>query len=101
MRHTVVTGQVSATDEVWDRLIRVNKSAKRFRKIGCIFYEKLCTIFGDTIATGSNAHPSTRSPSNDEDNDDDDDAALITPSRNEESSFDEDGSKRRGRCIES
>ncbi|XP_062102851.1 L10-interacting MYB domain-containing protein-like [Humulus lupulus] len=90
-----VTGEVSATDEVWDRLIRVNKSAKRFRKKGCKFYEKLCTIFGDTTATGSNAHPSTRSPSNDNDGDtNDDDATSISPStRNEESGFYEDGSK--------
>ena len=56
-----------------------------------MFYEKLCTIFGDTTATGSNAHPSTRSPSQDKDGDDDDDAQSISPStRNEES-----GSKRR------
>ncbi|XP_062082668.1 L10-interacting MYB domain-containing protein-like [Humulus lupulus] len=67
MGYNAVTGEVSATDEVWDKLLRVNKSAKRFRKKGCKFYEKLCTIFGDTTANGSNAHPSTRSPSNDDD----------------------------------
>ncbi|XP_062075404.1 uncharacterized protein LOC133779460 [Humulus lupulus] len=99
MGYNAMTGEVSATDEVWDKLIRVNKSAKRFRKKCCKFYEKLCTIFGDTTATGSNAHPSTRSPSNDGDNNDDD-ATTISPStRNEESAFDEDGSKRRGKST--
>ncbi|XP_062093766.1 uncharacterized protein LOC133799785 [Humulus lupulus] len=94
MGYNAVTGEVSGTDEVWDKLIRVNRSAKRFRKKGCKFYEKLCTIFGDTTATGSNAHPSTRSPSND------DDATSISPSTmNEESGFDEDGNKRRGKST--
>ncbi|KAF4401527.1 hypothetical protein G4B88_001721 [Cannabis sativa] len=32
---SVETGQVTAPDELWDRLIRVNKSAKKFRKKGC------------------------------------------------------------------
>ncbi|KAM6597084.1 hypothetical protein CsatA_007608 [Cannabis sativa] len=98
--YSEVTGQVTAPDEVWDRLIRVNKSAKIFRKKGCVLYKKLCTIFGDTTATGSNAHPSTRSPSIDLDNNDDDDAMSKSPSvRNQESSFDEDGSKRRDKST--
>ncbi|KAF4388209.1 hypothetical protein F8388_021039 [Cannabis sativa] len=92
---SVVTGQVTAPDEVWDRLIRVNKSAKKFRKKGCVLYGKLCVIFGDTTATGSNAHPSTRSPSINLDNDDDDAMSKSPSIRNQESSFDEDGSKRR------
>uniref|UniRef100_A0A803QX69 DDE Tnp4 domain-containing protein n=1 Tax=Cannabis sativa TaxID=3483 RepID=A0A803QX69_CANSA len=91
---SVVTGQVTAPDEVWDRLIRVNKSAKKFRKKGCVLYGKLCVIFGDTTATGSNAHPSTRSPSINLDNDDDDAMSKSPSIRNQESSFDEDGSKR-------
>ncbi|XP_062103744.1 L10-interacting MYB domain-containing protein-like [Humulus lupulus] len=105
MGYNAVTGEVSATDEVWDKLIRVNKSAKRFRKKGCKFYEKFCTIFGDTTTTGSNAHPSTRSPSNDGDTNlgrytNDDDATSISPStRNKESGFDKDGSKRRGKST--
>ncbi|XP_062085697.1 L10-interacting MYB domain-containing protein-like [Humulus lupulus] len=78
MGYNAVTGEVSATDEVWDKLIRVNKSAKRFRKKGCKFYEKLCTIFGATTATGSNAHPSTLSPSNDGDTNDDDATSIIS-----------------------
>ncbi|XP_062083372.1 L10-interacting MYB domain-containing protein-like [Humulus lupulus] len=99
MGYNAVTGEVSATDEVWDKLIRVNKSAKRFRKKGCKFYEKLCTIFGDTTATDSNAHPSTRSPSNDGDNNDDDATSISPSTRNEESGFDEDGSKRIGKST--
>ncbi|KAF4378544.1 hypothetical protein F8388_022365 [Cannabis sativa] len=96
---SVVTGQVTAPDEVWDRLIRVNKSAKKFRKKGCVLYGKLCVIFGDTTATGSNAHPSTRSPSINLDNDDDDAMSKSPSIRNQESSFDEDGSKRRGKST--
>ncbi|KAF4393892.1 hypothetical protein F8388_018383 [Cannabis sativa] len=78
---SVVTGQVTAPDEVWDRLIR------------------LCVIFGDTTTTGSNAHPSTRSPSINLDNDDDDAMSKSPSIRNQESSFDEDGSKRRGKST--
>ncbi|XP_062089184.1 L10-interacting MYB domain-containing protein-like [Humulus lupulus] len=99
MGYNAVTGEVSATDEVWDKLTRVNKFAKRFRKKGCKFYEKLCIIIGDTTATGSNAHPSTRSPSNDGDNNDDDATSISPSTRNEESGFDDDGSKRRERSI--
>ncbi|XP_062104050.1 uncharacterized protein LOC133815205 [Humulus lupulus] len=63
MGYNGVTGEVSATGEVLDKLIRVNN------------------------------------PSNDGENKDDD-ATLISPSnRNEESSFDEDGSKRRGKST--
>ncbi|KAF4347191.1 hypothetical protein G4B88_013156 [Cannabis sativa] len=99
IRFSVVTGQVTAPDEVWDRLIRVNKSAKKFRKKGCVLYGKLCVIFGDTTATSSNAHPSTRSPSINLDNDDDDAMSKSPSIRNQESSFDEDGSKRRGKST--
>ncbi|XP_062081051.1 uncharacterized protein LOC133785849 [Humulus lupulus] len=77
-------------------LIYVNKSTKRFRKKGCMFYEKLCTIFGDTIATGSNVDPSTRSPNDD---DDDDATSISLYTRNEENGFDEDGGKRRGKST--
>ncbi|PON93519.1 LOW QUALITY PROTEIN: hypothetical protein TorRG33x02_107970, partial [Trema orientale] len=75
----------------------VNKSAKKFKK-KCPFYEKLCIIFGDSTATGSNAHPSNRSPSrdidDDKDDDDDDDAISKSANRNQESSLDEDGYKK-------
>ncbi|KAF4376216.1 hypothetical protein F8388_018885 [Cannabis sativa] len=103
--YSEVTEQVSAPEEVWDGLIQVNKSAKIFRKKSCVLYKKSCTIFGDTTVTGSNAHPSTRSPSidldnNDDDDDDDDDTMSKSPSvRNQESSFDEDGSKRRDKST--
>ncbi|KAF4357000.1 hypothetical protein F8388_011016 [Cannabis sativa] len=96
---SVPTGQVTAPDELLDRLIQVNKSAKKFRKKGCVLYGKLCTIFGDTTATGSNAHPSTRSPSINLDNDDDDAMSKSPSIRNQESSFDEDGSKRRSKST--
>ena len=49
--------------------MQVHKFAKRFKKKGCPFYDKLCTIFGDTTATSSNAHPSTNDPSDDEEED--------------------------------
>ncbi|KAF4392534.1 hypothetical protein F8388_000661 [Cannabis sativa] len=72
---------------------QVNKLANKFRKKGCVLYEKLCIIFGDTTATGSSAHPSTL------DNDDDDAMSKSPSIRNQESSFDEDGSKRRGKST--
>ncbi|KAF4372768.1 hypothetical protein F8388_000935 [Cannabis sativa] len=62
--YSEVTGQVTAPDKVWDRLIRVNN------------------------------------PSIDLDNNDDDDAMSKSPSvRNQESSFDEDGRKRRDKST--
>ncbi|XP_062103254.1 L10-interacting MYB domain-containing protein-like [Humulus lupulus] len=88
MGYNAATGEVSATDEVWDKLIWVNKSTKIFRKKGCKFYEKLCSVYCDTTTTGSNAHYSTQSPSNDGDNDDDDATSISPSTRNEESGFD-------------
>ena len=49
--------------------MQVHKFAKRFKKKGCPFYDKLCTIFGDTTATGSNAHLSTNDPFDDKEED--------------------------------
>lgn len=48
----------------------MNKRAKKFRKSGCPHYEKLMRIFGDTTATGGNACPSTKLPSDSEDEND-------------------------------
>ncbi|ONK56923.1 uncharacterized protein A4U43_C10F14710 [Asparagus officinalis] len=53
--YTVSTGQISATEDT-------HKYARYFRRKGCKGYDKLCIIFGDTIATGDNAYPSTKSP---------------------------------------
>ena len=49
--------------------MKVHKFAKRFKKKGCPFYDKLRKIFGDTTATGSNAHPLTNDPSDDKEED--------------------------------
>ncbi|KAL2896631.1 L10-interacting MYB domain-containing protein [Bienertia sinuspersici] len=58
--------QLSADDVVWTKLYEKHKSAKTFRKKGCKHYDKLCTIFRDTTATGGSSHPSTQSPSDTE-----------------------------------
>ncbi|KAL2900283.1 L10-interacting MYB domain-containing protein [Bienertia sinuspersici] len=50
--YNAVTYQLSADDAVWTKLYKKHKSAKTFRKKGCKHYDKLCTIFGDTTATG-------------------------------------------------
>ncbi|XP_062103445.1 L10-interacting MYB domain-containing protein-like [Humulus lupulus] len=63
MGYNAVTREVSATDEAWDKLIRVNN------------------------------------PSNDGDTNDDDATSISPSTRNEESGFDEDGSKRRGKST--
>ncbi|KAH7672217.1 Cytochrome c/b562 domain-containing protein, partial [Dioscorea alata] len=66
--YVAATGQLIASEEIWQRLYGVNKMAKKFRKYGCPLYDKLCVIYGDTTATGSNARPSTHSPSDSEEN---------------------------------
>ncbi|KAF3457451.1 hypothetical protein FNV43_RR02109 [Rhamnella rubrinervis] len=60
-------GTITLDDTVWDNLIKVNKSAKKFRKKGCPHYEKLQVIYEDTMATGEFSFPSTRIPSDSED----------------------------------
>uniref|UniRef100_A0A803MIP4 Uncharacterized protein n=1 Tax=Chenopodium quinoa TaxID=63459 RepID=A0A803MIP4_CHEQI len=62
--------QLSAEDTVMKKLDEKHMSAKTFRKKGCKHYDKLCTIFGDTTATGASSHPSAKSPSESEDEDD-------------------------------
>ncbi|KAH7661163.1 Cytochrome c/b562 domain-containing protein [Dioscorea alata] len=66
--YVATIGQLIASEEIWQRLYGVNKMAKKFRKYGCPLYDKLCVIYGDTTATGSNARPSTQSPSDSEEN---------------------------------
>ncbi|RWW76387.1 hypothetical protein BHE74_00015527 [Ensete ventricosum] len=62
VRWNPVTGSVSATDEVWERLYKVYKSAKRFRKKGCPLFNKLCVIYGDTTASDFCQHISNNNP---------------------------------------
>lgn len=61
------TGQVNATEEVWDTLKKVHSLATRFRQKGCKEYNELCLIFGWTTATGNHQHASTKLPSDSED----------------------------------
>ncbi|KAL9253845.1 hypothetical protein AKJ16_DCAP02809 [Drosera capensis] len=56
-------GEFNATYERWETLFKVHKMAKRFKRKGCKEFGDICLIFGDTTATGFNAHPSTKSPS--------------------------------------
>ncbi|XP_057445119.1 L10-interacting MYB domain-containing protein-like isoform X3 [Lotus japonicus] len=63
------TGKIIATDDEWKKLCEKYKFAKQFKKKGCLNYEKLCVIYGDTTATGANQHPSTKSPSSSNDDD--------------------------------
>ncbi|GMP47847.1 hypothetical protein CsSME_00015411 [Camellia sinensis var. sinensis] len=53
---------ITAPDDVWEALYKVNRHAKRFRKKGTIYYHELSRILGDTSVTGKLAHPSTKSP---------------------------------------
>ncbi|KAH7670386.1 Methane monooxygenase gamma chain protein [Dioscorea alata] len=66
--YVAATGQLIASEEIWQHLYGVNKMAKKFRKYGWPLYDILCVIYGDTTAIGSNAWPSTHSPSDSEDN---------------------------------
>ncbi|KAG6504519.1 uncharacterized protein LOC121985337 [Zingiber officinale] len=57
-----MTGSVSASDEVWERLCKVYKSAKRFRKKGCPIFNKLCYIYGDMATSDFNQNISSCDP---------------------------------------
>ncbi|KAL9226593.1 hypothetical protein vseg_002386 [Gypsophila vaccaria] len=50
----LVTGEVTATEDVWRRLYSKYRRAKSFRKKGLKDYDKLCVIFGDPV------HPETQ-----------------------------------------
>ncbi|KAI8012215.1 L10-interacting MYB domain-containing protein [Camellia lanceoleosa] len=54
---------ITAPDDVWEALYKVNTQAKRFRKKGMVYYHELSCILEDTSATGKLAFPSTKSPS--------------------------------------
>ncbi|CAL5348440.1 unnamed protein product [Camellia sinensis] len=51
---------ITAPDDVWEALYKVNTHAKRFRKKGMVYYHELSRILGDISAL---AFPSTKSPS--------------------------------------
>uniref|UniRef100_A0A5B6YH33 Myb/SANT-like domain-containing protein n=1 Tax=Davidia involucrata TaxID=16924 RepID=A0A5B6YH33_DAVIN len=69
----------TAPDDVWERYIRVQPEAKRFRNAGCPRYDKLVTIFGDTTATGKEARASTQDVSDSDDNTEDTTFSLNPP----------------------
>ncbi|KAL6532314.1 hypothetical protein OROGR_014284 [Orobanche gracilis] len=54
------TGIIYATEDEWKKLCDKYKTAKQFKKKGCMHYDKLCVIYGDTTASGENQHPSTK-----------------------------------------
>ncbi|CAN1136610.1 hypothetical protein LINPERHAP2_LOCUS9568, partial [Linum perenne] len=65
MGYNEVTGVVTADDEVWALAKATIKGAGQFKKKGCLEYPKLCSLFGDTSATGAFAK-SSRHPINDD-----------------------------------
>ncbi|KAL5133342.1 hypothetical protein HKD37_03G006677 [Glycine soja] len=76
------TRQIIATNDKWKKLCENIKQQSNLRR-KVVF---LSTIFGDTIASGANQHPSTKSPSisdNDdgEEHDDDQDEHSSQPKR--------------------
>lgn len=54
---------ITAPNDIWEALYKINSHAKRFRKKVMVYYHELSRILGDTSATGKLAHPSTKSPS--------------------------------------
>ncbi|XP_058208132.1 uncharacterized protein LOC131321142 [Rhododendron vialii] len=52
---------ITASDDVWERLFKVNKNVRTFKKKkGC---HTTMSCAGDTSATGVHAHPSNKVPS--------------------------------------
>ncbi|KAJ4828027.1 hypothetical protein Tsubulata_035106 [Turnera subulata] len=60
------TFRIIATEEVWQRLYKVEKLAKRFKKKGCRHFDKLCTIYGDAVAISKSPSPVKGSENNDQ-----------------------------------
>ncbi|XP_028111967.1 uncharacterized protein LOC114310214 [Camellia sinensis] len=54
---------ITAPDDVWEALYKVNSHVKRFRKKMMVYYHEWSHILGDTSVTGKLAHPFTKSPS--------------------------------------
>ncbi|XP_035547645.1 L10-interacting MYB domain-containing protein-like isoform X1 [Juglans regia] len=61
------TKTVIATDEHWANAIKVHSQWKKFKTNGCRDYDLLCTIFGQSVATGVCHFASTQqSPTSEE-----------------------------------
>ncbi|KAI8013625.1 hypothetical protein LOK49_LG05G00690 [Camellia lanceoleosa] len=54
---------ITAPDDVWEALYKVNTHAKRFRKKMMVYYHELSRILGDTSTIGKLAFSFTKSPS--------------------------------------
>ncbi|GMP84182.1 hypothetical protein CsSME_00037804 [Camellia sinensis var. sinensis] len=54
---------ITASDDGWKALYKVNSHGKRFRKKEMVCYHELSHILGDTFPTGKLAYPFTKSPS--------------------------------------
>ncbi|KAI4351057.1 hypothetical protein L6164_005444 [Bauhinia variegata] len=58
-----ITGHIIATDNQWKKLYEKYKFAKKYKKKGCLHYDKLSAIFGDPNASSANQIPSIKSTS--------------------------------------
>ncbi|PSR91149.1 L10-interacting MYB domain-containing protein [Actinidia chinensis var. chinensis] len=56
-------GIVDATEEMWNRLYKINNKAKSFRKCGFPHYAAMTRVLGDNTAKRMNVFASTQSPS--------------------------------------
>ncbi|GMP72417.1 hypothetical protein CsSME_00030465 [Camellia sinensis var. sinensis] len=62
---------ITAPDDVWEALYKVNSHAKRFRKKGMVYYHEVSRILGDTSVTGENEDLDALQIDSDNDNRDD------------------------------
>ncbi|GFY97908.1 hypothetical protein Acr_12g0004490 [Actinidia rufa] len=58
-----IKGTVDATEEMWNKLYKINSKAKSFRKFGFPHYAAVTRVLGDNTTKGMNAFASTQSPS--------------------------------------
>ncbi|CAA0811974.1 Unknown protein [Striga hermonthica] len=56
------TGKITSGEEVWSWWITGRPQDKDMKRQVCVHYRELTTIFNGTIATGSDARASTRTP---------------------------------------
>ncbi|CAA0840426.1 Unknown protein [Striga hermonthica] len=56
------TGKLTGGDEVWSRWFAVRPKDKEMKRMACVHYRELITIFIGNTATGSGARASTQPP---------------------------------------
>ncbi|XP_068666580.1 uncharacterized protein [Aristolochia californica] len=58
------TQKVTTSKTVWQNYIKMHREADKYRREGCLLYEKLAIVVGNTIAAGKTSHTNVESDDN-------------------------------------